>query len=57
MNETVHILAELYNKITKGTATDTERAIYNHRIAISCIEEDVLIKAIKETAREIAKDN
>ena len=53
MNKTIYLLAELYNKIVKGTATDEEKAMYKARIAISCIQEDVLIEAIKERAREI----
>ena len=57
MNETIYFLAELYNKIAKGIATDDEKAMYDSRIAISCIQEDVLIKAIRDKAREIELNN
>lgn len=53
MKETTYILAELYNKMMNGTATDADMALYNNLIAISCIQKDVLIEVIKEKAREI----
>lgn len=57
MNKTVTLLAELYNKIQSGKATDEERAFYDARIAISCIREDVLINAIKQRAEELKVEN
>lgn len=53
MKDTIYTLAKLYNKMAKGTITDEEKAIYENEIAISCIQEEVLIEMIKEKAREI----
>lgn len=57
VNKTVTLLAELYSKIQNGTATVEEKAYYDARIAISCIREDVLIKAIKQRAEELKTEN
>lgn len=57
MNKTIYFLAELYNKIANGIATDEEKAIYESKIAISCISEDVLIEIIKDKARELESRN
>ena len=55
MNKTVNLLAELYSKIVSGKASDEEKARYETEIAISCIQEDVLIKAVKQRAKELEK--
>lgn len=56
MNKTIDFLAGIYGKIIKGTASDEEKVIYESTIAISCIQEEVLIKAIMQRAKELDKN-
>lgn len=48
MNKTIEKLALLHGRIKKGIATDEERMSYNIMIETSCIQKDILMKAIEQ---------
>lgn len=53
MFKTIDELAVLFNKISKGTATEEEQAEYKISIKTSCMREDILEMLIKDKADEL----
>lgn len=53
MSKTIDILAALYGKINNGTASDEEKVRYESMILMSCMDEDALMKAVKQRAKEL----
>lgn len=56
MHKTIDELAVLFNRISKGTATEEEQVEYEISIKTSCMREDLLEALIKDKAKMLPND-